>query len=400
MAKSQSVIEPSGDKFPHNLISFLKRHFNDFCTYQSQGGGVGIKSYLQILIERVLQGVLLFFATEFIFTLIFSFCSGFAGIYTSTHVGIELVNSNPTLALYLTEFQRINPLILGGKLLSLTLAVGISAGVIFHFFQLTDNFYFSRGLIGKIICFALPLAGSVTLLSHDVLGLQWQVVLAGALISSLCFFHYCLILPRELVADLSSILRPWSRLSIAWEALRQGLIFFLLAVLCTLITIFIYELLFLQYPNMNMYLPNIFRQTHEYLLPLTAFQVLFLLVKISSILFLTGFVLGVFLQMSGFFQFIEKINTNRQFFSTGLLLILIFIMFGPQIIDRNAYCEVIFLSVIPGFCIALGSLYVGHYTVVNFSYLHKLELVMHNKFHPKLLKEKIIKAFHIFTKTK
>ncbi len=372
MKEKQSKNEFWSRNMAGKIINHVKQYLQSQTVYHRQDVRQTIKSYLRTAMGLALQGLWLFLVTELIFVVIISFCKAFAVIYTGTQVGQEMVKLNYLVAMYLVDLEKLQPLTLSWELLSVTLVVGLSVGILFHFFQLTEILYFSRGLVGKIICFALPLAGTVTFLTSGNLNVYWQIVFSVSLIPALCFFHYCFILPYKLLPELGSILRPWLRLSLTWEIMRQALLIFIFSICASSATLLLFEWLFDGYGLEARYLPDFLRQLYDFTNTMSAPQLSLFVVKLCLALYLTGFLVGIFVQVIGIFYLWENFQFRLQLTTAGLFLSLVFFPFRHSFIDLESNFAAFVIIGVPAFCMAMGCVYFAHNLVVNIPMFRRL----------------------------
>jgi hypothetical protein len=373
MLERYSRKESTSENPVGKVLDYVRHYFQDGPLYQRPDVQQTVKAYLRAARELILQGLLLLLVTEALFLLIISFCKGFTEIYASTYIGRQMLSSNSLLAMYFADFAKIQPLEFTLEIVTVTLLAGLTVGILFRFFQLTESFYFSHGFLGRALCFVPLIGGIVSFFTSTVFELHWHIVFAASLIPALCLLNYCFIFSYEIFPEAGSLLRPWLHLSLAWEIFHRSLLNFLVVVGASIASFLLFEWVVDESGDVGSYLPTFLYEVFDLLDAMSVLQSCFFIVKLSLALYVTGVLIGVLVQLLTLFHLFEKLKFRLQLVIAGGILSVVFFQFRHGFVDLESSLAVLTVIGIPAFSMAVGCMHIGHSLVVNISFLGNFE---------------------------
>ena len=128
-------------------------------------------------------------------------------LYRLTYIGRQFVNLQPQQAQMITAIigQNIASLSLYTTLTAFVICMIVSAGC--QVFYLSRFLYQSRGKIGKLILWGLPLTALVSVYANNRLRFDsWMSVIPIAIVPTLCVFTYCFKFSQDLLPEVGDVI--------------------------------------------------------------------------------------------------------------------------------------------------------------------------------------------------
>ena len=167
----------------------------------------GIK-YGRILVDIATRAILLVICASILNIIVLYFYNILWHIYGLTYIGKQFVALHPRQTQMITAIlsHDIASLSLDTTLAAFVICMAISAGC--QVFYLSRFFYQSRGKIGKLILWGLPLTALVSMYANDQHGFDsWTAVIPITIVPTLCVFSYCFKFSEVLLPEIGDVIR-------------------------------------------------------------------------------------------------------------------------------------------------------------------------------------------------
>ena len=164
--------------------------------------------YGRNLVDIATRAILLVICTTILNIIILYFYNILWHIYRLTYIGKQFVNLHPQQAKMISAIisHDIAFLSLNTTLAAFVICMAVSAGC--HVFYLSRLFYQSRGKVGKLILWGLPLTALVSMYVNNRLGFNsWTAVIPIAIVPTLCVFAYCFKFSEKLLPEIGDVIR-------------------------------------------------------------------------------------------------------------------------------------------------------------------------------------------------
>ncbi|MCP4686839.1 MAG: hypothetical protein GY859_02250 [Desulfobacterales bacterium] len=155
-------------------------------------------------------------------------------VFQNTHIGQQYAIMHDGDLPFLTFLLEANIPFFCAELTICAFAICMTVSGVCRVFEITQYFYDSRGVMGQIGFWGLPLAAILSMLVQSIYNMEDSMTaMTFAAIPTLAIFRQCFRFSYELFPEVSDILRPFPIPFRAWEIGRQTLLLILLSALAT-----------------------------------------------------------------------------------------------------------------------------------------------------------------------
>jgi hypothetical protein len=163
--------------------------------------------YGRNLVDIATRAILLVICTAILNIIVLYFYNILWHLYRLTYIGRQFVKLQPQQTQMITAIisRDIASLSLNTTLTAFVICMVVSAGC--QVFYVSRFFYQSRGKIGKLLLWGLPLTALVSMYANNHHGLDsWMSVIPISIVPTLCVFTYCFKFSQGLLPEMGDVM--------------------------------------------------------------------------------------------------------------------------------------------------------------------------------------------------